>query len=79
MIEISVKEARGNLSALLHKVEHGEEITITRHGKKIARLVPPVKGKNKNLPSLAGFRSAINLKGKPLSQTVIGLRNTGRY
>jgi len=79
MIEISVKEARGNLSALLNKVEHGEEITITRHGKKIARLVPPAKGKNKPLPGLNDFRSAIKVKGKSLSQTVIRLRNTERY
>jgi len=79
MIEISVKEARGNLSALLSKVEHGEEITITRHGKKIARLVPPAKGKNKTLPGLNDFRSAIKVKGKSLSQTVIGLRNAERY
>lgn len=78
MLEINIKEARGNLSALLHKVEQGEEVIITRHGKKIARLVPP-QSKNKSLPSLAGFRSAINLKGKSLSQTVIGLRKAERY
>ncbi len=34
-------EARNSLSALLERVEKGEEITITRHGKPVARLVPP--------------------------------------
>jgi prevent-host-death family protein len=29
------------LSELLNLVEQGEEVTITRHGKEIARLVPP--------------------------------------
>jgi prevent-host-death family protein len=33
-------EAKTHLSALLQRVERGEEITITRHGKAVARLVP---------------------------------------
>jgi prevent-host-death family protein len=32
--------AKTHLSTLLEEVERGEEITITRHGKAIARLVP---------------------------------------
>jgi prevent-host-death family protein len=39
MIEIGVYEAKTHLSSLLDKVEQGEEIVITRHGKPIARLV----------------------------------------
>jgi prevent-host-death family protein len=34
-------EAKNKLSELLDLVEHGEEVTITRHGKEVARLVPP--------------------------------------
>ncbi len=33
-------EAKTHLSSLLDRVEQGEEVTITRHGKPIARLVP---------------------------------------
>ena len=33
-------EAKTHLSTLLEQVERGEEITITRHGKAVARLVP---------------------------------------
>jgi prevent-host-death family protein len=33
-------EAKTHLPRLLERVEHGETITITRHGKRIARLVP---------------------------------------
>lgn len=40
MREVGTLEARNSLSALLEQVEKGEEITITRHGKAIARLVP---------------------------------------
>ena len=32
--------ARNKLGQLLDLVEQGEEVTITRHGKKVARLVP---------------------------------------
>ena len=40
MREVGTLEARNSLSALLELVEHGEEITITRHGRPVARLVP---------------------------------------
>jgi prevent-host-death family protein len=33
-------EAKTHLSALLERVEKGESITITRHGRPVARLVP---------------------------------------
>jgi len=40
MSEVKVAEAKAKLSALLDRVERGEEITIARRGKRIARLVP---------------------------------------
>jgi prevent-host-death family protein len=40
MDTIGAFEAKTHLSALLERVEHGESIIITRHGKPIARLVP---------------------------------------
>ena len=43
MKEIGAFEAKNTLSALLDLVESGEEIIITRHGKPVARLVPPHK------------------------------------
>ena len=39
-ISVGASEAKVKLSELLDKVEHGEQIVITRHGKPIARLVP---------------------------------------
>jgi prevent-host-death family protein len=35
-------EAKTHLPQLLERVEHGETITITRHGKPVALLVPAV-------------------------------------
>ena len=42
MIEVGAFEAKNKLGALLDRVEHGEEIVITRHGRPVARLVPNV-------------------------------------
>jgi prevent-host-death family protein len=40
MHEIGAFEAKNKLGHLLDLVEQGEEITITRRGKEVARLVP---------------------------------------
>jgi prevent-host-death family protein len=37
---VPVKEAKATLTALLHAVEAGERIVITRHGQPVADLVP---------------------------------------
>ena len=39
-MEIGAFEAKNRLGMLLDRVESGEEIVITRHGKPVARLVP---------------------------------------
>lgn len=41
MASLSVSAARAELPALLARVENGEEVTITRHGRPVAVLVPP--------------------------------------
>jgi prevent-host-death family protein len=40
MRTVGTFEAKTHLSALLEEVERGKEITITRHGRPVARLVP---------------------------------------
>ena len=47
MREVGAFEAKNKLSQLLDEVERGEEITITRHGKEVARLVPARQGFNR--------------------------------
>lgn len=41
MKQIGAFEAKNTLSALLDQVERGEVVIITRHGREVARLVPP--------------------------------------
>ena len=44
MQEIGAFEAKNTLGSLLDRVERGEEIVITRHGKPVARLVASTAG-----------------------------------
>ena len=41
MTEMTATEARSGLPGLLDRVEAGEEVTITRHGRAVAVLVRP--------------------------------------
>lgn len=52
MATYSLNEAKTHLSKLLEAVQRGEEITITRYGKQVAKLVPIHKPKKIKL----GFR-----------------------
>lgn len=42
-VRVGLFEAKTHLSDLVSRAEAGEVITITRHGKPVARLVPPVR------------------------------------
>jgi len=77
-MEVNVKDARSKLSSLLDQVEDGCEVIILRHGKEVARLVPPC-GEGKPLPSLKGFRSSIDVRGRSMSSLVIQARDEERY
>ena len=43
MPNVSVAQLRADIGRYLKRVEQGEEMTITRHGKPIARLMPNTK------------------------------------
>jgi prevent-host-death family protein len=76
MIEVSVKDARSQLSRLLDRIEQGEVVIITRRGKKVAKLVSPKE--RQRLPGLKDLRDSIAVKGRPMSQTVIDAREEER-
>jgi prevent-host-death family protein len=40
MERVGIYEAKSRLSELIEQAENGREITITRHGKAVAKLVP---------------------------------------
>jgi antitoxin (DNA-binding transcriptional repressor) of toxin-antitoxin stability system len=41
MVTLTISQARASLPELLTRVEDGEEVTITRHGRPVAVLVRP--------------------------------------
>jgi prevent-host-death family protein len=56
--QIGAFEAKNTLGTLLDRVELGEEIVITRHGKPVARLVPSTASTDQNQAraAFAGLR-----------------------
>jgi prevent-host-death family protein len=38
--QFNIHDAKTNLSRIIERVEHGEEITISRAGKPVAKVVP---------------------------------------
>ena len=82
MSEIGLFEAKNKLSALVDRVEKGEEITITRRGTPVAKLVPTKPGFDR-----AKARAAVQgllelrakLKGPPLTwEEIKAMRDEGR-
>ena len=51
-MKISIAEAKAKFSELIKRAEAGEEILVTRHGKVVARMVPPDREARK--PPLLG-------------------------
>lgn len=77
--QVSLAEAKAHLSALLDRVEAGEEVVITRRGKPVARLAPEGKAKRKPLPSLREFRAQMPMSKIPAGEFVRKMRDEDRY
>jgi prevent-host-death family protein len=77
MREVSIREARQRLRALLDDVAAGEEILLLRRGKAVALLVPATVAQR--LPSLADFRRSIELRGTTLGEELSRAREEERY
>jgi prevent-host-death family protein len=64
MINVNTHSAKTNLSALLLKVENtGEQVTICRNGKPVARL-SPIKRLGRNSRSARGSQIIEIMKGR---------------
>jgi prevent-host-death family protein len=78
MRSVGAFEAKTHLAALLDAVSAGEQITITRHGRPVARLVPPSDTVPVNLvhtiEALKQFSQGQSLGGLTLQE----LRDAGR-
>lgn len=78
MQSTNVRETRENLSSLLDAVAAGEEITILRHGKPVARLLGP-KPECTQFPDRTELRSTLPPGTGRAADVVRSLRDEERY
>ena len=64
---IGAFEAKNNLGSLLDRVEKGEEIVITRHGKPVARMVREDKMRDRQAARNAANAIIASSKGVHLA------------
>ena len=79
MVDVTIKEARENLKAIIDRVCAGDRVNILRRTKVVAQLVPPEPRLTRRAPSMEAFRRAIKIKGKPMSREVIEARREERH
>ena len=82
MDTINLFDAKNRLSALVDQVEDGHEVTITRRGKPVARLVPisPSSDKGRDaVAKLRALRQSIAARGGSFSwEELKAYRDEGR-
>ncbi len=76
MTEVSVAEAKAHLSALLDRVERGEEVVITRRGKPVAKVSSVVPARKPfDLAALDAFRATMPFQEKPSVEIIREMRD----
>jgi prevent-host-death family protein len=83
VISVGAYDAKTRLSELLDRVERGEQIVITRHGKPVARLVPEgghnVADALAAVEALTRYRKELAARGVRVTQAEIrAMRDEGR-
>ncbi len=80
MLTVNLAHAKAHLSDLLDKVEAGEEVVITRHGKPVAHMrqaVPPKKPID--FEALAALRAKLPPWSEDSAILVRKMRDDERY
>jgi prevent-host-death family protein len=78
MVTVNVAQAKAHLSELLDKVEAGEEVIITRHGRAIAHLHSAARPKHPlMLDDLAAFRATMPSLRRPSVELLREMRDEG--
>jgi prevent-host-death family protein len=76
MKTVGAFEAKNRLGYLLDLVEQGEEVTITRHGRQVARLVGPAKAAvdrsdaMKAVEEIKAMSTGVTLGGIPIKELI---------
>lgn len=78
MSTFTLAEAKAQLSRLISMVEAGEEITITKRGRAVVKLVASDPPRHK-IPSLAEHRAQMTPQKEPAGEFIRKLRESERY
>jgi prevent-host-death family protein len=79
MREIQASEAKIHLAQLLDEVERGETLVITRHGRRIARLVPEKDRRQDEInDAIEGIRQIRSRAARISVDELLSARNAGR-
>ena len=80
MDRIGAYQAKTHLPRLLDRVARGESLTITRHGKPVARLVPVVGERERARDAAARIVARRkHVKRAPLSDLIATIHEGHRY
>jgi prevent-host-death family protein len=82
MVSAGVKEVKAKLSAYLDKVQKGEQVVVTEHGREVAMIVPISKERKAVLSLVESGKAhwdggkpkgieGLKIKGKSLSNTIL--------
>ncbi len=76
MVTVNLTQAKARLSELLDKVEAGQDVLITRHGRAVA-CMSAAAGPKKPIPlqELAEFRSTMPRLRRPAVESLRDLRD----
>ncbi len=78
MVTVNLAHAKAHLSELLDKVEAGEEIVITRHGRPVAHISPAARPKQPlRFQELAEFRATMPRLRRPSAELLREARDEG--
>jgi prevent-host-death family protein len=78
MHTFTLAEAKAQLSRLIAMVEAGEDVTITKRGQAVVRLIRSVPARQQ-LPSLAELRARLPDQAQSAAEFIQGLRDSDRY
>ena len=79
MREIQASETKVHLPQLLDDVERGESLIITRHGRRIARIVPEGDRRQEEIDrALAGIQELRGRTGRVTVGELLSARDEGR-
>jgi prevent-host-death family protein len=78
VVTVNLAQAKARLSELVDKVEAGEEVVITRHGRPVAHMRPVARPKKPlDLERLAKFRATMPMMKESSADLIRKLRDQG--